>query len=255
MTQRAFFADSDIPSDQDVLEHGLFTKDSEEGRELIALARAGDSQARERLILSFFRFCNFLASRYAYTYAWASPRIECQDLVQYGMLLVMERVDRALATDHPIPYLIRLLRNEIADYCFSFSSLIKTPEHNRINHPDATIPVASLETPITESPRDGAQLTLADSLPAPALTLEHAPEQDDPDYRHLYEAVKHLSPRQCETITRHYGLGCDPESLNIISQSFPKHGKTRSIGAYLAKKAALQKLRKCLEEAEVYVYA
>lgn len=209
--------------------------------QLVARARAGDAQARSDIILNFWRPCYLLALRYSRAYAWASPRLDGEELAQEGMLFVAKTVDMALTKYTPFSYLYKVVRWEMQEYCQVHCSLITTPLSHVPHIPQpSSWDMLSLDTPVTGK---DATLTLADVLPD-----TRPPYQDDEaQYQPLYEAIEQLSPRQREVLKRHYGLGYCPESLNAIGWSLTKGVTTRPTLANIAKRRALDTLRPRLQ--------
>src|SRR5712692_281986 len=75
----------------------------EEEQGLIKRARAGDTDAREALVLSCLGYVKTVARKYAVICAaWGKKRIEYLDLVQVGNLTLLECFDKAIV--HPCPY-------------------------------------------------------------------------------------------------------------------------------------------------------
>ena len=211
---------------------------SQQEREYVERARAGDSAARESLLLDLVGFAKNIANRYGKVFAWAAPRVEFLDLVQTGMLKACEYFPLALASPNPCAYLRMVVRGYILQYCQHYASLIKSGKDTQ-GRPLPLLPVESLDVAVDWETGE----TLYDLLPEPERTSPAAR-----DYTPLYEAVKQLPPRQAETIIRHYGLEGEAETLKAIGQSFQRPGTTTtSANGTTYKKMALRKLYQRLE--------
>jgi RNA polymerase sigma factor (sigma-70 family) len=214
----------------------------EEQQQIVERARKGDTQAQEAIILSLVPKCESLSRHYCRTYEWASARIEYLDLVQVGNLAILQALPRALASDDPYPYLYKVARYEISRYCMRYASLITTPQpHPFVNQgkPLPHVMMESLNKPYDEENEERTwEACLAEKAPV---------EETERDYQPLYEAVEKLSPRVRETIKRHYGLGREPEPLQVISQSFAQSDTKRACSARGYERRGLQKLRQRLE--------
>jgi RNA polymerase sigma factor (sigma-70 family) len=210
----------------------------EEKHALLQRVRAGDSQARDTLIVDFVPYCQAMAARYVSAYAWASPRIEFDDLAQIGMLEVISKFDVALTKQDCFSYLFAVARYAVLGYCHRHATLIERPPNGHLPLPR----IVSLNTPIGRNDKGRVQRTLGDLLPAPT-----GPVQEERDYRALYQALEALSPRQRETLQRHYGLGYASESLLTISRSFQQKGCMRHPRtADIHERRAMVKLRTLL---------
>jgi DNA-directed RNA polymerase specialized sigma24 family protein len=163
---------------------------------IIERARQGDQDAREQIVLALMDTIQGYAHRHATAMRW-SGRIETEDLLQLGMLAILEHLDIALTKDNPLGYLTTVARCAIIRHCVYHSSLITRPRAKdsiALSHmPDMV--VMSLEKPLDQ---DG--LTLGDVLPGDSAP---APERD---YTPLYEAVKALPEKHQAVIVRYYGL-------------------------------------------------
>jgi len=164
-------------------------------RMLVARARCGDQQARHEMILSCQRWISLFAARYG-TYIralTASPRIEYLDLIGTANVVLAEKLDQALETDHPFAFLLRSAYGSIRHYCKRFESIILTPLQEQ------PIDADSLDAPRF----DGEEALWPDILAAPSPWEADVLEQ----YAPLYQAIEALAPQQREVITRLFGVG------------------------------------------------
>src|SRR5579885_202281 len=116
------------PYQHDAMQNGeSLTREQEQC--LITRARAGDEQAQEALCVHLMSYSSSIARRLARNFRWAAPRIEYLDLVQTGMLAVVENFDEALYVEKPVAYLIQVIRYKMLDYCRDYASLIRTPRN------------------------------------------------------------------------------------------------------------------------------
>lgn len=213
----------------------------EEKQALLERVRAGDCQAKETLIVDFVPYCQAMAARYVSAYAWASPRIEFDDLAQLSILEVISKFDVALTKRDFFSYLFAMARYAVLGYCHRHATLIERPPNGHLPLPR----IVSLNAPVGKNDKIRVKRTLADLLPAPC-----GPAQEERDYSALHQALETLSPRQRETLQRHYGLGCASESLLTISLSFQQGGRSThphtDSTATTHERRAMVKLRKLL---------
>lgn len=208
---------------------------------LVIRARAGDEQAKEAICVHLMSYSSSIAGRLARTFRWAAPRIEYLDLVQTGMLAVLENFEQALQVENPIAYLIRVIRYQMFEYCRSYSSLIRTPHNSRTQLPHWN--VDSLDVPLSRA--EVGSSTFADVLAAPC---GGEPEPDEASYQLLYAVIEQrLSHRQREMVERHYGLGCAPESIFAIGRSLAATAMHPERAGCCLHQEAITKLRKHLD--------
>jgi len=180
----------------------------EQENAIAELARQGDRQARHNFITLLVRNLEQFVARYYATYFLDTARIEYQELIAVGNLALVEKLDQALATDHPVPYLLTSAYGVIRSHCRTHQSLITTPDS--MEAPPLTI--VSMNAPFAG---DDSQ-TLADTLAAPAVAQASEPATD---YTALHQAVEALPPRQRTVILRHYGLhALAPQALCEIKR-------------------------------------
>lgn len=196
----------------------------EEKLHLALLARAGDSQAREKIIFGILLYCEKLAYRYAQMYQHMSHRIEYADLFQMAILHALETLDQALATHaDPFPYLVVSIRRELIEYCLYRAHLIRMPETRTKDGKPAHEPY-SMES-ISED----------DCLAEPRAEPYDA-------YPSLYVALGKLRGRALETIKRHFGIDGPAESLPVISRALTGGASSTMAGSY--QRYALKILRR-----------
>lgn len=182
----------------------------EQQQALVERARAGDSQAREAIILACYPYSEAVARKYARTYAWASARLDALDLMQEGITRAMECLDKALAHPHPFGYLWKAIHGVIVTYCQRWCSPIKAVE----THEGSFLPgvvVLSLDVPLSSNPDEVLANVIEDT------SLSAFAERD---FTLLYEAIETLVPRQRDAVTRYYGIGCAPEPYEAIGVSW-----------------------------------
>jgi RNA polymerase sigma factor (sigma-70 family) len=177
---------------------------------LTARARAGDKQAREDILLSFYPYCEAVARKYAQCYQWASARLNSLDLMHEGMLRAIEYFDHALEYERPFAYLWKTIQTTILTYCLQWASPIKTVQNEHRQY-EPSMRVTSLDAPLS---RD-SDTVLADLIEDIPVSLD--PERD---YTFLYEALETLPARNREAVTRYYGIGCAPEPYELIGKSW-----------------------------------
>jgi len=150
---------------------------NEQEHALIERARSGDAQAREELITSLLPNISAFAWKYFLTSAWEVAHLDYLDVVQAGNLTLVEKVDRALQTDHVCAYLLTYAYGVIRKQCERYgASLIAKPQMIGI----AQVRVVSLDVPLSHETTN----TLGDVLAAPDVTP--APMYD---CHALYQAI------------------------------------------------------------------
>jgi DNA-directed RNA polymerase specialized sigma24 family protein len=210
----------------------------------IERARAGDADARHALIESLLVYVRWRAGKYAV--CWRTEgryRMEYLDLVQVGSVVLLEALDKALVHPCPVGYLMKAIAGGMVRYCLQYGTLIKTlqgPQGKFL----PLLEVESYDLPAEgELGADGH--SVGELIEVPAETTQ--PERD---YTGLYAAVDELTERQREVIEQHYGLGCAPEDLFVISCRIrERQGKPycrNASGAYSAHGAAIKALRRRL---------
>ncbi len=189
----------------------LPTWTKEEEQHLVVRAQQGDRDARDAILLSCQSYVRSVAAKYARTYAWASPRIEYLELVQIGNMAAIESFDKALASGNPLGFLRATMSWAIVHYCPTHISPITTPR-DRAGKPLPAMDVESIDVPLDNNENE----TLADLIPETVQT------EKERDYQPLYAVIEKLPEKWRETVTRHYGIGCAPESLNAIGLDMKK---------------------------------
>lgn len=203
---------------------------------LIARARAGgDPQVQHEIVLSLQPRLYTLARRYARY----STFLECDDLVSYANIAILEKFQVALLKNNPYAYLYRVAQKTMI-VCMSgrYDFVKRRSEQERV-------PVVSLDIPIEE---DGS--TLADILPQetgfePKCARSQQREQV---YLALHNAVDSLPEKQRFVIQRSYGLGEHaPECINEISRQLRLRGtSSHPSNAHYHSKHALHTLHRVL---------
>lgn len=183
----------------------------------IEQARAGDNEARQALILHCISYA--LAKANSIYYERRPCHVDVLDLAQEANLKMLERIDKALEARDPVRYLVTLAVRAIQMYCTYHAPMIQKPGYSlkvlaKIDPYPAT--VESLDAPIYE---EGQRLKV-ELIEAPASHTELNDERRQYRFKPLYEAVKHLNPRQRATTIRRYGLFGQPaETLSEIAES------------------------------------
>lgn len=179
----------------------------QEEEELVALARAGDQQARQAFVESGLAYALSLARRFHNRRSLQHD--DPLDLAQEASLKMIEGLDEALATSRPAAYLRGIAERAISRYCTYHAGLIQMPQYSlaelaKYQHPATSGGVESLDTLIY-----GKHIHV-DLLSAP----EPQPESDERRHRVryaiLYQALKRLSRKQRSTIIQLYGLYGQP---------------------------------------------
>jgi len=196
-----------------------------------AAAKAGDEQAKERLMYQVMRYANYLAFRYSSTYLTEDDYL---DLVQIANLTIIEKFDKGLATREPIGYLCVTARYAIINYSMYHSRLINVPKQD--GEPREAAPqivsINALDKDTIESLLEETNLT-TDEEQAAADTL----------FGPLKEAFEALNPNYQETINRHLGInGHAAERFVDIDREYGQYHVARS--RYVKALARLQKLLK-----------
>ncbi len=199
--------------------------DPQREQDLLAHARAGDSEARNEIIThGLLHYIEFWAKRLFVTYAYMHHRIEYADLIQVASLAVLEYFDHALTLDNPIIYLFACAKYQMRRYCLRYSSLIITPSTSKDGKQVRPRRVESLDAPLDEE-TDG---TLAEILADE--TWQCCANGDEQACERLYQALSHLTERQRVLLMRVFGLGDYPQEtiteiqhdLNILEGSVRK---------------------------------
>jgi hypothetical protein len=226
---------------------------------LVEQARLGDADAQTKLATSLFYGVCGIASRYAQTYVWASPRIDYMELVQMGNMTVLEVMERALSRDNPCAYLMAAAKYEIAQFCQRYCSPISTGRDTQ-GHFLPALSVSSLDVLLSSaSSQDG--ITLLDLLACPHQEQALDEVTDEPElpevmHQKLYHAVEALPPSQRNVVKRYFGLSEYPaETLDEISRAMlpvQKTAVTYAPGlAVTVKRAALNNLEKLLTSGRI----
>lgn len=209
-------------------EHGLLLS-KQERIDLANAVRVKDAKAREKMILSFLRYCETKAYRYSQMYRHIPHRVEYEDLFQMAVLTVLRVMDQALEKyEDPYSYIFLAVQRELVEYCLWRSHLIRMPE-TRDEHGGALY-----------DPYEVVDLN-------DALELEMQAGGQNQDYTTLYEAVEQLSGRFKTVIEMRFGLGgYAPTSLWDVSNAITDGKSKTAAGPYQSQ--ALRKLHKYLEK-------
>ncbi len=178
-----------------------FTEEQEQA--LIERALAGEN-VRNDLILSLQRRVYNLAYRLASKYLRGKEQAtECMDFVQKANEAMLKRFSRALTKEKPCSYLLKVARLTMIDCIREIEASQEKGEGQSF--------LLGLDLSECE---DASSLIDALSV---EIRLE-APREADTAYALLYQAIQALPEKQRLVMLRHYGLGCAPEPLNIISR-------------------------------------
>lgn len=213
------------------LQHGILLE-REEKEKVVHDAKAGSKEARERLVLSLFRFCEDVAYQYSSKYQ-EDTRIEHADLAQIAVLTILECMDRALAqcsnAKSVYAYLAKAVYYEIAEHCAFRRGLIRIPgTHTREGR-------AIYSHYFVQEIDDYLQETLT----------ENRQQSEERNYTRLYQAIDRLKGRHRDAIILRYGL-YEHEPLSFEHMSLVlSNGKSKTMGGNYHK-WAIEKLRKML---------
>lgn len=227
--------------------HHLHEIERAERQAFCERAKQGDQEARNGLLLHCLPF---LFVRAFLIYDERRPaHIDLLDLVAEANLILLEKMDLALAKREPISYLIMIATRHMEHYCTYSSPLIRRPfglNTEALAHCQSYTSVESLDAPITTA--EGEEEFLLDRLPA--ATTASIRGKDEAYFQtrfcRLYEAVKQLTPAQQKSITRFYGLFQYPASTAL---ELSKEWQVRTETIQANKRSGFQKLRKMLADA------
>lgn len=212
----------------------------ERERALIERARDGDRASRNDLILTLqhalFAFAHSLSRR------GRAQRPDAElwaDLIQEANIAMLAGLDKALRTENPCSYLLRIARNAMLQWVCGRNDPIR--RHDK----QERIDVLSLDAPLTSG-----GCTLADVLHAPSQQQETSPTRES-RYTLLHEVIHTLKDTQQEVILRHYGFTGPAESLNAISYTIARPGTHKTDVAHRQHQKALHTLRQQLTVKEM----
>jgi RNA polymerase sigma factor (sigma-70 family) len=197
---------------------------SEQEHALIQRARAGEN-VRDQIILALQRRIGALAAKYARP----EEQEDFSDLVNSANVALLKRYQQALSRPNPFAYLLRTAQSTMINYYHGYG------EHTQRER----ALVLSLDMP-----RNEQGTSLADFL-STGQTLEH-PSLGEATASCLLQAVAALPEKQRLVIERHYGLGQEPQSLNMIKEKATSSAHSRSIDAHYQHNKALAALRASL---------
>jgi DNA-directed RNA polymerase sigma subunit (sigma70/sigma32) len=170
-------------------------------RELVEMARAGDEEARARLIESCLEYVFGLAWRYYYNAEQHSDSSEVVlDLAQAGNEAIVRHLDEALRGRCPCAFLRQVACHAMIEYCYENKS-IRVPRCSRGRAP-ATV---SLDAPVSEADR-----TLLDLL-------------EDTNWQEA--AVSDACGRECAVHEAIGRLTLHQQASVLYSYGFSEHGK------------------------------
>lgn len=164
-------------------------RDIENELQIIQRARLGDRSACEQIIAQCLRSVIL----FAYCYKVYLPHDGYEDIISIGNLALVECLEKALAKDRPIGFLIGCAKIAIKDHVCRYSSLITK---NHYNNPVWVIP-------------------FDDRLGTIPVHYEQRLTQEDEDL--LYRAIGTLTPLQQEIVTANFRLfGHHDDNLNKL---------------------------------------
>jgi RNA polymerase primary sigma factor len=242
-----------------------------EGTHLFEAARRGDRRARERLVAEHLSAVRSIALRYR------NLGLSLDDLMQEGSLGLLEAIDRYEAergSDFE-SYARFRIRRAIRNALTEQSRLIRLPKQiverrRAIERAEASLKSATGRTPSTGELATATGLTPAAVVSARSIgttpvsldqsvledgsTLEalvsdnsaRSPEDETVEHeqaREVDDAVDSLPGRQRLVVSRHFGLGCEPEQIaEVAAELHVSQQRARAI-----ERDALYALRERLE--------
>lgn len=203
----------------------MSTLSQQDKETLVQLARAGDQQAKERIIEALLHSIRSFAKKLYAQYGWEAPRLEYLDIIAAGNLAVVETFERGLQKYEPFGYLFAVACGEMYSYCFQYRSLLSVPHGSRI---DEAFEIVSGDAPYYKN----SERTLFEVVDI-ASPQEERENHQGKEHPKLYEALETLSARQQTVIIRHFGLYDHPcEDFQDLEQDlFDRKGST-AIGHY-----------------------
>lgn len=226
--------------------HHLQEVEREERFAFCERARQGDREARNGLILHCLPYL-FVKAFHIYDER-RLPHIDVPDLVEEANVILLEKMNLALAKREPIPYLIMIATKHMEHYCTYNAPLIQRPfglSTQVLAQRQHYMSVKSLDAPITMEDEDVFLLNRIQA-PTPALIGGKDEEYLQARFSRLYEAVRQLSPSQQKAIIRFYGLFHQPAST-VLALSKEWQITYWTINAN--KRAGLRRLKKMLADA------
>lgn len=193
----------------------------EEQKTLVDLARSGQEEARHRLLLNCLHWTLLMAHR---IYKERRPlHIEVLDLAGEANLKMVEKMEKALAANDPIAYLMTIAIQTIRVYCTYHAPLIQRPEwysRQALAELDPFLPpMESLDEPLCT----GSNVLRSEQIAAPVLDLaatEQQKQRTDARFALLYQAITCLNRPQRATTVRLYGLFGQPrETMSDIASA------------------------------------
>jgi len=196
----------------------------EQEQTLIERALAGE-QIRNDLIVSLqprvYSLTYRLTSRYSRGKEQATERM---DFVQRANEEMLRMFPVALSKENPCSYLLKVARLTMIDG-------IREREASQQQDKEQSS-LLGLDLSACEDTS-----SLLDAIPV-EIRLEPS-RKADTAYTFLYQAILTLPEKQRLVMLRHYGLGCAPEPLNIISRSLSPRSPRPANAHYHHKRALL----------------
>ncbi len=225
--------------ERELYNHSLLAPSLEQARSWASLARAGEKQAREDMVVACLRYVFHVG------YALATQgdiRELAEDIVAQGNLAVMEYLERAYDHISPFGYLMTCAKFVMVRYAQQHSKLITLPTHQSSRAKYAPMyQFFSIDAP---GP-DGEEWE--DDLMAPDLILDG---EEEKDFTPVLQAVEALPERRREVVTRRFGLfDTEPQRLADINRAL--YGR-RAGSADMHLNVALKSLQSTL--APVYAH-
>jgi len=173
--------------------------------ELAALARAGDSAARESLICANLRFVVSQAKRYR------NQGVAFEDLINAGNLGLVRAIQRFDETrgHRFITYAVWWIRQAMFEVMADGSNAVRLPQDRDVDVP----------APISlDATRDDAGVSLLELLPDERASAPHESIETDSVLALLATAIERLPEREHMVVTRYFGLGgVEAETLDGIA--------------------------------------
>ncbi len=207
--------------------HSFLAPSVEEARSWAALARAGDTQAREDMVVACLRYVFHVGHALAIQ---GDIRELAADIVAAGNVSVMERLEKAYDHISPFGYLMTCAKFDMARWARQYSTLITLPGHPNKEKRAPSYQFFSLDVP---GP-DGEPWE--DDLLAPDLVLCG---EEEKDFTPVLQAVEELPEKRREVVTRRFGLfDTEPQRLADINRAmYGRRGGAADMHLHLAMKS------------------
>lgn len=204
--------------------------DSENERELIASAQAGDIKSRDKIINSNLRFVIQVARGYQ------GMGLDLEDLTAFGNIGLFEALEKFDSSKNVkfITFAVWYIRAEIQKALNDLSRTVRIPSHRTQTEEYGT---KSIHAPVGDNENSE---TYADRyLPADdTVSL-----RDRQDFKYdLQRVLSQLPDKQRKAVTLFYGIGCEfPQCMERIAEELQVTGE-RARQLVRAGEKALQKL-------------